>query len=650
MNAQPTEIGGEPNPSLPPPAPPPSSPLLPPAAGFAPFFSVGEARTIHGRFEEIVQRYPTSTALLAGNDSWSYQRLNAAANRIAHRLLAAGVRCGQPMPLIAGHHPHAVAAYLGICKAGGAVVPLDRNNPTGLLARFQADCGAPLLLTDAASAGDVHDFAASAGCAVLVLGQEAGQPDRNPEVAVAPQSPFAIIYSSGTTGTPKGVLLTHEQRLYQTGHYADAIGLGPGDRFSFLHPLHSAGSMADFVAGLLVGATMVMFDAQEQGMEPMARWVRGMKLTVFHWIASGFRRFAANLAPEERFTGLRLVILGSEPALDSDLAAYQRHFAPPCRFINRFAAAESGCFSYYTADHSTLSPGPVLPVGKCINGWTVEVVDPEGRILPAGDEGRLVIRSAFLSSGYWQRPDLTSAVFSPVPGTHERLWKTSDLAIFRSDGNLVHLGRGDAVIKISGRNVSLLEVEAVLLRHPQVAEAAVIGHPRPGREPRIVAYVVASERHQPTAAELREFAAAQLIPPAVPSRFVFLPALPHTRTGKVDRAALPDPGRGRPTLAQAFAPPETPIEESLAEIWSTVLDVTPVGRLDPFLELGGASLAAAQIAARLSDRWGVTLTPAQVFTTGTVAALAELVTEALADRLAPALLDEWLDEAKEQGS
>jgi acyl carrier protein len=288
----------------------------------------------------------------------------------------------------------------------------------------------------------------------------------------------------------------------------------------------------------------------------------------------------------------------------------------------------------YFLDEETPISGHVLPVGYPAEDKEILLLDEDGAELGDDAVGEIAVRSRYLAPGYWRRPDLTAAVFRPDPaGGPERIYRTGDLGRRLPDGCLLHLGRKDFQVKIRGFRVEGAEVEGALLSLPQVREAVVVAREdRPG-ERRLVAYLVPTARPAPTVSVLRKALADALPDYMVPTAFVVLDAVPKTPGGKVDRRALPAPGRARPDLDQPLVAPRTPVEAALCALWRDVLGLDEVGIHDNFLDLGGHSLAVSQIVARVSETLHVDLPLRTVFETPTVAALAAAIADQLAQGL-----------------
>ena len=308
-------------------------------------------------------------------------------------------------------------------------------------------------------------------------------------------------------------------------------------------------------------------------------------------------------------------------------------------------------YAYHFVDrHSRLSDGHTVPLAfDPIDGTAVLLLDDAGEDVGVGRSGEISIRSRHIALGYWRRPDLTEAAFSPDPrGGDERIYRTGDLGIRHADGHLEHVGRKDLQIKIRGFRIETAEVEGAVVSLYGVREAAVVAQQDGGAEPRLVAYVVPVVPPGPTVTALRRLLAERLPPHMVPSTFVALDRLPLMPSGKVDRGALPRPDRSRPALERAFAAPRTPVEAAVAAIWREVLSVDAVGVHDPFLELGGNSLLAARIVTRLLEDFRLDLPPRLLLEADTVAGLATVVTQYLAENLEGAAVERWLAEVEDR--
>ena len=273
-------------------------------------------------------------------------------------------------------------------------------------------------------------------------------------------------------------------------------------------------------------------------------------------------------------------------------------------------------------DGETALPESRVPAGYPIPDREVLLLDGDGRPVALGETGEIVLRSRYLALGYWRRPDLTEEAFAPDPsGGGRRLYRTGDLGVATADGCLTHLGRQDFQVKIRGHRIETAEIELALLELRNVREAVVTARAGRADEPELVAYVVPASAPAPAAAELRAELAARLPDYMMPSAFVALVALPLTETGKVNRLALPAPGRARP-LSSPPASPRTAVERALAEIWQDVLQLDAVGIHDDFLHLGGDSLLASKILARVERAFGVELQPSALLRAATIAEMA----------------------------
>lgn len=564
--------------------------------------------TMADLFEAAVTRVPGATAVEAGDQSLSYAELDARANRLAHRLRAAGVDAGATVGVCMGRSVDLAVALLAVLKAGGACVPLDPAYPAERLAFMVDDAGVAAVITGADGAGRLP---AGGAPSLDVDADDAAWPATPPPRPADPEQAAYVIYTSGSTGRPKGVMLTHRGLVNHHRAVIDLYELGPGDRVLQFCSMGFDASIEEMFPTWAAGTTVVFRpdDVPLLG-RPWLEWLRARRISVLNLPTAYWHAWTRDLqalgAPVPE--ALRLLVVGGEKALGPVYRAWAGLAGGRSRWINAYGPTETTCMStFYEAPAGADWLDP--PIGRPLPNTTVVVVDDGLRPVADGVVGELLIGGAGLARGYLNRPDLTAERF--VGG----MYRTGDLVRVLPSGDLDYVGRVDEQVKIHGFRVECGEVEAVLARHPAIAAAAVVA-----REDRLVAYVSAPGAAV-AGAELRRFLADRLPAHMVPAAFVILDALPLTENGKIDRDALPDP---RPAGGGG---PRTPAEDRMAVVWASVLglEVDALGPGDDFFDLGGHSLLATQVIARVREEFGTSTPLRAIFEEPTLGGLTALV-------------------------
>ena len=327
-----------------------------------------------------------------------------------------------------------------------------------------------------------------------------------------------------------------------------------------------------------------------------------------------------------------MVQVGGEMVTRHDVDAYKRHFPSHCRLLLDLTATETGTISRCIIDKDTPLPEVVAPVGYPLDDVHLALLDEKGTPVRENEKGEIVVTSRYLSPGYWRRPDLTQAAFIPSSvQAAEVCYHTGDMGKRLADGCLVHLGRKDAQVKIRGFRVEVVEIETVLQDHPDIADAVVLPIDDLDSGLRLAAYFIPRRQPGPVSSLLTTFVRTRLPDYMVPSAFIALDAFPLTVSGKVDRRALPLPGSCRPELDTPFVSPRTPIEQTLATLWAELLGLDRVGVHDLFLNLGGHSIIAMQLIARVHQLFQVEIPLRDLLEAATVEAMAITITLYLLD-------------------
>ncbi|HTE20685.1 MAG TPA: AMP-binding protein, partial [Armatimonadota bacterium] len=398
------------------------------------------------------------------------------------------------------------------------------------------------------------------------------------------------------------------------------------DRLSFTHSCSFIVSVVEIFGGLLNGGATCPLDLRNEGVEAMREWLVEAEITVMSWVPTAFRRFAETLSGAEEFPRLRVISMGGEAPTPRDAELYRTHFSPGCALATVYGVTETGAVLANRLEGELPAGPPVLRAGYPTFDKEVLLLDDGGAEVAPGEVGEIAVRSRYLSPGYWRNPTLTEAQFRLDPkDPGRRIYHTGDLGRLLPDGCLEHLGRKDFQVKIRGHRVETGEIEAALLQLPGVAEAVVAARKGASDEERLVAYLVPAPGTAPTVTALRRLLAERLPPAMLPAGFVFLPALPLLPNGKVDRRALPEPDAARPAVEPQFVAPRTPLEEQLARIWRSVLEVESVGVQDGFFELGGNSLLAARMFAEVARECGTKLPLTTLLRAPTVERLADVL-------------------------
>ncbi|MCW5848751.1 MAG: non-ribosomal peptide synthetase [Anaerolineae bacterium] len=587
---------------------------------------------IPARFEKAAAYYADLTAVDTTNHHWTYARLNQRANQVAHALLAHPLSAPAPLALLMDHDAPLIAATMGALKAGLFYSVLDPDQPAARLRFLLEDLDAPWLLTDAAHLAQAESIAPS-GCRIRLVDHADYLPARcdNPGLPISPTAYMAVLYTSGSTGLPKGVIRQQRAALHRIWQdYHDPLA-APGRRVSVLALPVAGGKATSIVKGLSTGVALLPFDVKRLGVEALARWLTASRVSDVSFGPALLRQLLAVIAPDHIFPTLRRVRLGGDVVFRRDIEQLRPHILPDCEVIHGYSSSEGGRIARFRVPADLTGLGEVLPVGYPVPDQTVLILDEHRQPLPPGEVGEIAVHGRYIAPGYWRRPELTDDRFIPDPAMPDQgLYLTGDLGRFRPDGLLELAGRRDFQVKIRGYRVGLGSVESALLAQPGVAQAVVVARPDAMGEDQLVAYVVLQQRDL-TVSELRQTLAASLPDYAVPSVFMTLDALPLTANNKVDRRALPLPPRSRPHLAAAYVAPATAVEIQVARLWADVLGLDEVGVRDNFLDLGGHSLLASQLVARVNRAFGLHLPLRALFQAATVAEMAARVEAGLSD-------------------
>jgi amino acid adenylation domain-containing protein len=615
-------------------------------ASRAPAEAPAPAATLHARFAEAAARAPAAPALLSGGDTLTYAGLARRAGAIAAELRARGVVPEARVGVCLEWSPELVAALLGVLQAGGVYVPLDPAYPVERLAWIAADAGVSVLVTDARLAERVARF----GVEVVVVdapgesdGVEEADSVSHSRTPALSHSPFPenlayVVYTSGSTGTPRGVAVEHRAAAEHFRAFARTLGIGPGDRvLQFAAPGFDV-ALEQVLVPLLAGAALVLRGPEAWTPAAWPARVRELGITVAN-LAPAFWREVVEAAEDVELPGLRVMAVGADVMPSDAVRAWRGRVRTPARLLNVYGPTEavvSATVHALPAGFPDAGAGASAPIGAPLPGRAAYVLDARGEPSPPGVPGELYLGGALLARGYAGRPDATAARFVPDPFAGEpgaRLYRTGDRVRRLPCGALEFLGRTDAQVKVRGFRVEPGEVEAALRGHPGVRDALVAARGE-GAERRLVGWFVPADGASPAAAELRGWLRARLPEHMVPAAFAPLDAVPLTPTGKPDRRALPDPdaigGEAEP------AAPSTETEERIAGIFAAVLGRERVGVHDDFFALGGHSLLAARVIARIEAALAVEVPLRAFFERPTVAALAEWVDEHTADAL-----EEW---------
>jgi amino acid adenylation domain-containing protein len=592
---------------------------------------------LHQLFEAQVLRMPDRVAVVYEGTRLTYAELNLRANQLAHHLRALGVGPEVSVGVYMERSLEMVVALYAILKAGGAYVPLDPEYPRERIAFMLEDAQAPVLLTQKHLLLELPAHGPEVVCLDTDWPEIEGMATHNPSSGVTAENLAYVIFTSGTTGRPKGVMNCHRGICNRLLWMQDAYQLTEEDCIVQKTPFSFDVSVWEFFWPLLFGARLVV--ARPGGHKDSSYLVNLIvehRVTTIHFVPSMLQLFL-----DDRAVGscqsLKRVICSGE-ALPHDLQ--ERFFTRlDAELHNLYGPTEAAVdVTYWACEQG--SSLDFVPIGRPVANTQIYILDDKMEPVPVGESGELHIGGVQVARGYINRPELTEERFIPDPFSDQlgaRLYRTGDLASYLPTGAIKFLGRIDHQVKIRGNRIELGEIESVLGGHPAVKQAVVLAREDEPGEKRLVAYVVANPGQIPDTGQLRLHLLEKLPDYMIPSAFVVLDEMPLSPNGKVDRRALPKPSNKRPELGQAYVAPRNELERYLASIWCDIIQLDRVGIHDRFFELGGTSLQAARFINRLQQELNENIYIVSVFEAPTIAEYAAFLQKDYAGALSSRL-------------
>jgi len=580
--------------------------------------------SIPARFHQLAGAHPDRTAIVGTNGQLRYARLDSLTNQLAHAVLAAGGAIGGRVALLFRHDAPLVAAALSVLKAGRVVVVLNSGDPPARLQQVLDDAAPDCLLVDSANE-DLARQIAGENRIIIHFGDQDSFSAQAPRLEIVPSALAWLIYTSGSSGRPKGVMQSHRNIVHNAVRFSQGMNLSPDDRFVLLSSPSGGQGVSTIWCALLNAAALLPFPLAEKGPGILKSWLKENRVSVYISSPSVFGNLASCLSAADSFPDIRLVRFGAERAAASHLAVFKKHFSHRCVLLNCLSSSETGNIAqcpFLTEGDATENR---LPVGFEALGMRVRLLNEAGIEAPPGETCEMLVQSHYLSPGYWRNESLTSERFLVVDAaTGLREFRSGDLGQRLPDGSLNFVGRKDARVKIHGYRVELSEIRDALEQQPAVASAFVTTRTLPNGDNQLLAYLLLRPAVGAAPDLLRRGLRQTLPAYMVPAHFIFLDKFPLTAHGKIDRLALPPPVESRQKLSRSERPRDL-VESRLTKIWEAVLGVTPIARQADFFDLGGTSLQSMGILLHIEQTFGASLPPSILIEHSTVEKLAAVI-------------------------
>ncbi|WP_404791151.1 amino acid adenylation domain-containing protein [Altericista sp. CCNU0014] len=586
-----------------------------------------ESYCIHHLFEAQVEQHPQAIALVHEDQQLTYAELNRQANQLAHYLQNLGVGPETIVGIYLGRSPQSIVALLAVLKTGGAYLPLDPALPAAAIASRLQVAQVEWAIAEQALVDALSTL--NPGGKFICLDRDgraiAQEVECNLAGAATPENLMYVLFTSGTTGQPKGVAVEHRQLYSYLCGILEQLDLPTGSSFATVSTLAAdLGNTAVFPA-LCTGGCLHLI-AQERLSNPVAlgTYIQQHKIDCLKIVPSHLQALL-NTAHPDRLLPQQCLVLGGE-ALSWGFVAQLQALKPNCRILNHYGPTETtvGVLAYTVPSQPVdeIAPDEAVPLGYPLAHAQMYVLDRNQQPVPKGLPGELYIGGATVSRGYLHQPELTAERFISHPfsaPSGQRLYKTGDRVRYLPDGSLLFLGRLDRQVKIRGYRVELSEIESVLQQHSEIHQVVVTDL---ADQPGLVAYIVPRFSQPLNKLELKKFLRQKLPEYMVPATFVFLKVLPLTGNGKVDIQALPAPAERQLSQTLTYTPPSTETERAIAEIWQAALGLKSVGLQDNFFDLGGHSLLMVQVHSKLQAQFQQDLAMGDLFRYPTIQSLA----------------------------
>lgn len=582
--------------------------------------------SIPTRFEHQVALYPHKNAIQTQSGAITYSALNQQANQVAWSILDRLNGQSAPVAILLESGVDMAMAILGVSKAGCTWISLDPANPPSQLDFIIQDVQAPLVLTNIRNLSLFQQLE-SAPAIINLDNVFKSAPTDNPNQSIDPDFPAYILYTSGSTGQPKGVVHSHRNVLHNLMIHTNTLHINHQDRLTLLQSFNHLAGLSAMFRAFFNGATLYPYSIKENGLAPVANWLNQNAITLFHSVATVFRHFTDTLTASQTFPHLRLIHLGGEPVTSQDVARYKQFFADDCLLMNNLGCTEAGTISCYFINKDTPIDDGLVPVGYPVFDKELLILNEAGQPVAPGTMGEIAVRSHYLALEYLNRPQLTSKMFLPDPnGSRKRIYRTGDLGRLDKNGALVHLGRKDSQIKIRGQRVEITGVETALNQLAYIKESVVVGKDDGMGGKTLTACIVPHSDTTPSITEIRHALTQNLPDYMIPSSFLILESLPLLPNRKTDRRALEAlVQKTGPERNHNFNAPADEMEQTLAALWEKILAIEMAGRDDNFFHLGGHSLSAVRLISQIETTFNVTLPQSAIFQAPTIAQMANLL-------------------------
>lgn len=549
-----------------------------------PFRTVNQS--IIDRFEYMVSLFPNKVAIKDEDGEITYQDLNNKANVIANNILELKSIQKQAAFFL----PDGISQYislLGILKSGCAYVPLDTSWPAYRVEYAITDSSVVAIITDNKNYAQLEALSND----VSIINIDEINFTKNIKAPITKPKPddiAHILYTSGSTGDPKGVITSHMNQVHFIKRLSEFLDITPDDIFSYYFAIGFSAHALPSLGALLNGGKLVMYKLKKNGFPNLANYFNDEEITIAFMIPSVLRHFRVTLTKGYKFKKLRKLILGGETLYSNDIKQIRPFLKPNTEVINMYASTEMYLARAYRIQHNTILRQNIIPIGYGIDGIDIRIVNKDGEKCEPKQIGEMIIYSEYVALGYWNNAELTKKDFPVIDG--QQTFRTRDLAYMNDDECFVHVGRKDSMVKVRGQGVDLGEIENALLFSENIKEVAVLQKEDPLGNKVLVAYYVFSPGKKVSMEEIMNALVRRLPEYMVPGYFVNPESLPKTDSGKTDYHSLPNPDWDNVSDDREIIHAKNPIEEQLISIFERQLETFPIGITDDLLKTGHDSL------------------------------------------------------------